>query len=837
MRARTTFMILAAMAAFWGRADMAHAQATVQSVGFVTDAVAQFNAISERPDAMGFEIGGPDPSQCRHMQAVLRIDGADGTPYLLVSRSSVDTGIVCYTGSERANLYIVAMGSRDKDGERMRSNRLRPGMETTNTPPDPADRVVGTVLFDGTSDWPHYAHPGGMQQVGDVVALALEAGQSGEPATKILFIDVHDPANPAMLANSFTPPTTKAGVLGITPCGSNRIVVPCQSGHFLMLVTGGDNDELLFFESNVGDLKRDDLDWTLIYRWQKSELMGGAWPAGHQTLHFLREGDLGGRLFLAGARPAGFTVEGMYADDYIDLYEVGFDADRIVLTRQSTRHMISHPTGEGLYVPGFNEVLYGARLASFAAASGYHVTPSGELLFYATEHDNDGPEGSNGRSSVKFGEWRHIDMFRPGSPAYAPTITVPAGLIVDEGSAVPVSGSAGPPIAKPFIELFQVPSFNNRFVTIDFRDVASDDFDNFRHLDRGHVFDVDRFTDVASSWRWFAPRSCAIRANEHHIGDGGFPGDRTRTLPGTGQPESSEDLRDVLADNGSGDVFQRISSVQFFQSCAGYYDAPLTLRWDLDLDGTAESAGNNVTFSAANLDDSTTLQLMAQVQHPVDGRIGTRRVPVTVRNVPPVIQSWTLATASGRRIGIDIPFALRNRPVIGGGTFTDAGRLDRQTAAVAWGDGARSTTFRAFTDAVGGQVGTVEAEHAYAGVGTYAVALTVTDDDQGTGASTASLTVVTPSAALAQAIAMLDALIAAADTPMRAHLRAARKALAGAGRAGSASGGLSAAERGLMTAAQAHLATALRHLDQVSTVPGIDVIRAVVEEVAAALGP
>ena len=835
MRARITYIIIAALAALGSHPTTAHAQGTVQSVRFVGDALAQFNMLSERPDAMGFEMGGPDPSQCRHMQAVLRLDAADGTPYLLVSRSGVDTGIACYTGSERANLYIVRMGSRGTNGERMRSNRLRRGMETTSTPPDSADRVVGTVLFDGTSDWPHYAHPGGMQQAGDIVALALEAGQSGQPATKILFIDAHDPANPVMLPNSFTPPTTKAGVLGITPCGSQRAGVPCESGHFLMLVTGGDNDELLFFESNTGDLRRDDLDWTLIYRWQKNELVGGAWPAGHQTLNFIREGDLSGRLFLAGARPAGFTVEGMYADDYVDLYEVTFDGNRIVLTHKSTRHMISHPTGEGLYAPGSNEVLYGARLASFAAASGFHVTPSGELLFYATEHDNDGPQGSNGRSTVKFGEWRHIDMFRPGSSAYAPTITAPASVAVDEGGSVNVAGTSGAPLAQPFIELFQVPSFNNRFVTVDYLDAAKDDFDNFRHLDRGHIYDVDRFTDTATSWRWFAPKSCSIRANEHHIGDGGFPGDRTRTLAGTGEPQNSENLHDVIADNGSGDVFERASSVQFFPSCATYYLTPMTLRWDLDLDGQAETTGDAVTFSAADLDDSTTLRLKAEARHPADGRTGAREIPLTVRNVAPAIQQWVLLTAGGRRIGVEVPFALRNRPVIGAATFTDAGRLDHQSAVVAWGDGAVANTFRTFTDAFGGQTGRLEADHAYAQAGTYAVGVTIADDDGGTVSTATPLTVVTPATALAQAIAMLDKLIAVTANPARAHLRDARKALAGTGPASNVSGALRAVQRDQMDAALAHLATALHQLDRVSTLPGVAAIQAVVAEVAAAL--
>jgi hypothetical protein len=91
------------------------------------------------------------------MQGVVRVDAPDGTPYLLVSRSG-RTLALCLpgSGSERANVYVVRMGSRDKNGERLRSNRLRKGMETTDTPPETEDRVVKTLLFDGTTEWPHY---------------------------------------------------------------------------------------------------------------------------------------------------------------------------------------------------------------------------------------------------------------------------------------------------------------------------------------------------------------------------------------------------------------------------------------------------------------------------------------------------------------------------------------------------------------------------------------------------------------------------------------------------------------------------------------------------------
>ena len=61
-------------------AGTAAAQQPSQSIHLLDDVVGQFNALAQRPDAMGFELHGPDPSQCRHMQAVLRVDAPDGTP-------------------------------------------------------------------------------------------------------------------------------------------------------------------------------------------------------------------------------------------------------------------------------------------------------------------------------------------------------------------------------------------------------------------------------------------------------------------------------------------------------------------------------------------------------------------------------------------------------------------------------------------------------------------------------------------------------------------------------------------------------------------------------------
>ena len=831
---KSILVLSAALLVLTGAPRTAAAQDTTQTARFVPDVVAQFNALTQRADAMGFELYGPDPSQCRHMQSIVRVDAADGTPYFLVSRSTQEPGVnpFCEGGSKQSNIYIVRMGSRDKSGERLRSNRLRRFMETTDTPPDPEDKVVATILFDGSSEWPHFDHPGAMQRLGNVVAIALEAGQSGQPTTKILFFDVTDPEHPAMLNNSFDPPTQKAGVVGITPCATGREGLPCATGHFLMLVSGGDNDELLFFESNGGDLTSPDLQWAPLYTWHKNELVGGDWPAKHQTLHFIREANAGGRLFLAGARAVG-TVEGLYGDDYIDLFEVGFDGSRVVLTQQSTRHMISHPGGEGLYRDG--EVLYGGRLASFAAASGFHVTPTGELLFYATEHDNDGPQGTNGRATVKMGEWRHIDMFRPDSPALAPTITAPTSIAVDEGHITNITATAGPPIARPWIELFESTGSQGRYVTIDQLDRSKDNFDDFSELDRATLLDFfTRFNDRAASWRWFAPVTCTIRANDDPFGETGFPGSRTRTLAGTGSVTVVDDLHNVLNNAGNADMFRTVSSAQL-TSCTNYYSANMTPRWDLDFDGTTETVSNSAVVSATQLDGPSTLELKVQAQHPIDGRLATTIIPVTIRNVSPVITAVMLSVGPGRRLGTDVPFAIANRPVTASATFTDAGRLDHQTALIEWGDGSVSQSFVAFTDAFGGAEGQLDARHTYATAGVYTVRLSIIDDDGGVGQTTATITVVTPSQAVSRAIGVLDSLIASASEPARSRLVAARTALVAAGRTAGATGALSIGASQFLASTSAQL-SAIVASGGSSNVEAVVMLKTVVAEILATIG-
>ena len=90
---------------------------------------------------------------------------------------------------------------------------------------------------------------------------------------------------------------------------------------------------------------------------------------------------------------------------------------------------------------------------NLAAASTFYVSPSGELIFYATEHDNDGPD-----ETVKVGEWRHVDVVRPNSPTLLPSAKLDGPFVVDEGSAINLTGIGQQPVTRAFLEMFTIGS-------------------------------------------------------------------------------------------------------------------------------------------------------------------------------------------------------------------------------------------------------------------------------------------------------------------------------------------------------------------------------------------
>lgn len=825
---------------------------------FVPDVEGQFFNLTQYPDPLGFNVGGsPDPSTCRHYQSLVRVDGSDGTPFFLMTRSGNtpfppgEIGCDDSDGETRnGHLIVFRMGAADKTGERLRSNRFMKGRNFDATPPATEDKASiyytvvdgGLVEFDGAGSIPPkvYQHPGGMQVVGKMLAVALETPRqqgpraacvictaTGDPTscnlcnnyeaapneTLIQFYDVSDPEHPQFRSqfvpkNSSAETLAGAGVLALTPLANGR---------YLMMVTGGKNTTLFFYRSTLTDLADPALSWELV-----RSLPGPDVEDAHQTLHFLRQGDINGQLYLAGARGIIFFDD----RDRIDLYKVDCQSpancapgEDITMTVKYNGRRITPlaPTG------GFT------KLANLAAASGFYVSPSGELIFYATEHDNDGPN-----RSVKAGEWRHRDVVRPGSPTLLPSAKVNGPYEVAEGGAVQVSGSAAPPVTKAWIQGFWDPNFGSRNWISDYDDYGKDDFDNLAAFEPvtflGAVLPQN---DKVQSWKWFAPPGCSLLAIDLNAGSV----DETVTLNGTGSLVTAPDLLQVMNDGGTDDISAELDAVQFLPNCTQHYATPVALQWDLNQDGSYESSGSAVSFSAALLDGPSVSTIGAKAQQ-AGSESAAVATTVTVRNVAPWVTAFTIRDNLGRRLGIDIPFALTGLPVAVGAAFTDPGLPDRQTARISWGDGAVDvqTAFSVFDEAFGDGTGRLGHAHRYTAGGEFTVEATVDDDDGGRGSQSSNVRVLTPEQAVGEIIAMLDALIAATlDDKVRADLRQARDALAGRNEY-SNNGALNKIQAQNIDAANAMLSTALNWLGKAAAGgANTTTLSLLIQQVAAAL--
>ncbi|HET8946798.1 MAG TPA: PKD domain-containing protein [Candidatus Polarisedimenticolia bacterium] len=737
--------------------------------------------MTERAEPLGFHIGGsPDPSGCKHYQAIVRVNGADGTPFFLMTRSGVlpsvpgPDDIVCDdSDGERSdgNLIVFKMASRSKDGERMRSNRLVKGTHSDATEPPNEDRATifytvvenGLVLGNGGDEHPPevYQHPGGLALVGHMLAMACESPRptipflnpdyvSAEHKTLVQFFDVSDPEHPVWKSSMTTENEmgSVTGTIGVTPM---------PDGHYLMVATGGDhNDFFYWYRSDGTDLSAEGLTWTYVSRTHGPDV-----EDAHQTLTFFRQDDINGTLMLGGVR-------GKIAHDRDarDLYQVNCQTKNclpgegiFLTTRLNARRIVPFATIGGL-----------AKQASGAAASGFYITPSGELLMYITEHDNDGPDGT-----VKLGEWHHKDLAHLDSVNFRPRILLHDPYVVDEGSTATLTAFAAPPIVKPWIALYTQTDNEGLYPMIDFEDWFKDDYDDLGHLDLIPFPGSPTMDDTTKSWAYYAPVGCSIDVLD-------FEGHRQKTLAGTGFPQHDLDLTTVLNDDGDGNMNEKVDGVRFEESCSTYYETPTLLSWDTDRNGTFETPGTQAPFSAAGLDGPSTVDIPLLAQHAFGGRQTTAFAEVTVRNVPPRVGIVILADAAGRVVGGTVSAVIVGMPVKADALFSDPGLPDHQTAGLAWGDGVVDTqaAFTLFDQAFGDGAGRATHSHRYTAPGIYSIALTVTDDDGGAGTSNASLRVLTPAQATQEVIDAINQLIAAsADFKVKKALDKALKALAG----------------------------------------------------------
>ena len=766
-------------------------------VYFVHDVAAQFNQLALRPDPIGFNLSptAPEPRLGKHFQGIVRKHGP-GVPYMFLSRSGNDVPECVGCNDDPGNIFVVRMQSRDSTGERLRSNRLRrdwsmagtvwPGVPNFwTTPPDLLDQNFRTIHFNGLDGWPNYAHPGGMQVVGDVLIVPLSRPYTeGDPKNLFLFIDISNPESPSPLSTfdplSVSDPNSEFGVgeVAVAP-----VLNPMGPGvRYILLVAGESNRDIRLYRSKPTkddgstDLKSLNLKWEFIRSWSRETVTDtgpNAWPCcgsqSHQMFNFVRQENLNGPLFLIGARNDSSVIEPFGGKDFLHLYKVNIDqfgnpADRL-LTQIEEKHVTTDST------------MGGGDTSHFTGSTGVYVSPSGELIVYASEHANYGPpQELFGRQTQRFGEYRHREMVRPGSPTLKPSIVPTSTFEVDEGSTTLLFSQGRPAITKAWMQFFEDDGIGvsdnfdgNEWLPVDWQDSDKDNYDDFTKL-------FFNFNDNAGSWRWFAPAGCTIDVYQHTFDDDDFPGHR-KTLNGTGAVEEAGDLDQVPDDSGSVSMNDMISSLQF--KCDTYYNAPLSVSWDMDLNGSFETPGNLPTFSAVELDGRPTLlTIPVRAQHPTDtsslGTSAPATVSVRVKNVAPLIGTLDLLDPVGFKVGIDVPFAIANLPYTTTSTFTDPGKPDTQTARLDMGDGTVFNTFDSFHDAFGGQIGELKQRHRYRASGTYTITLAVKDDDGDTTTKTKSVTVVTAAQVINSVIAEIDKLLSTATN--RTIIRALRDA-------------------------------------------------------------
>ncbi|HET6372153.1 MAG TPA: PKD domain-containing protein, partial [Candidatus Polarisedimenticolia bacterium] len=466
-------------------------------------------------------------------------------------------------------------------------------------------------------------------------------------------------------------------------------------------------------------------------------------------LNFLRQGDINGPLFLAGARGNPILDD----RDRLNLYEVLFGPDNCgageevcLVTAAFSKHISPFPT------------TFGSRLANLAAASTFYVSPSGELIFYATEHDNDGPG-----DTVKAGEWRHKDVVRDDSPTLLPHADIVENYEVEEGDSITLTGIGRPPVTRAFIELYKQHDMQDFCAVFDYDDVFI----------LGDVANVSRLCFLDSdngirSWSWYAPEGCSIRATHTQLGG-------VKTLKGTGRIERDFDLSTVLNNAKSNDMEMRVDRIVFEGDCDAYYDTSAALEWDLNLDGVFETTGTDVTFDSRGFDGPSVVSVPVQARHPDSTLTGSAIAKVVVRNRIPVILDINFELSG-------IPFALVGLPVTVKVDFSDPGTPDHQTAGIAWGDGTSDphTAFASFNDAFGGVIGHAVASHVFTSPAEFKTIVTVTDDDGGAEVDSAKVKVVTVEQALDVAIDLLENKIDSTSNPViRKILEKAFKALYG----------------------------------------------------------
>jgi hypothetical protein len=224
----------------------------------------------------------------------------------------------------RSELFVIKMGSRPKVGPWWPNLVSRPHVPG---PLPHLDRVVTVVKLDD-QHW----HGGGMDVVGDVLAIPVEypppntipalkpgfkAPDFGDKErSKVLFLDMTDPAIPKRMPVQIARKGVKAGAVAFT-----RL----PNGHYLVAVNGGKGKQgkcLDFYLSKTKTLNKGFR--SVPRRWFVNDVFAVGEQScdfgDYQTLNFVCQDD--GELYLIGTHHTSKFAPIVNLRDYADLFHV-----------------------------------------------------------------------------------------------------------------------------------------------------------------------------------------------------------------------------------------------------------------------------------------------------------------------------------------------------------------------------------------------------------------------------------------------------------------------------------------------------------------------------------